>query len=114
MVAEIDGVRKLLIVALPNGVINKIEPRYDPKGLVTKDTYLEESFYTYPYRDYDESTSSSDYSNTQSANEIKDYYVTNFNGNFDSDGYLYYNYLGYNFKVIFGSTHFVIKYNGRA
>lgn len=114
MVAEIDGVRKLLIVALPNGVINKIEPRYDPKGLVTKDTYLEESFYTYPYRDYDESTSSSDYSNTQSVNEIKDYYVTNFNGYFDSDGYLYYNYLGYNFKVIFGSTHFVIKYNGRA
>ena len=114
MVVEMDGVRRILIVALPNGVINKVEPRYDPKGLTTKDTYLNESFYTYPYSDYDESQSTKDYDNTQSVNSIKDYYITYFNGYLDSDGYLYYSYLGYSFKVKFLSTHFIIQYNGKA
>ena len=112
MVVDLDGARRILIVALPNGVINKVEPRYDPNGLVTKDTYLDESFYTYPYSDYNEDEPSG-YDNTESVNSIKDYYITNFNGYLDSENHLFYYYLGYKFQVTFGKTHFVIKFIGK-
>ena len=112
MVTEVDGERIILIVALPNQVINKIEPRYDASGLVNKDAYLNESFYTYPYSDYDESNPTG-YNNTNSVEKIKDYYINNLGGILIDDD-LYYSYLGYDFKVVFGSTHFVISCVGKS
>lgn len=110
MVTEINGERKIVIVALPNQVINKIEPRYDPSGLVSKDAYLNESFYTYPYSDYDEDNPKG-YDNSKSVKSIKDYYINNLGGSIVDDDVIY-SYLGYDFKVTFGSTHFVISFIG--
>lgn len=104
--------RKILIVALPNKVINKIEPRYDVKGLMTKDTYLDSSYYTYPYPDYDEETSSSDYDPSDSINNIKNYYIERYNGRYEGEDFVY-TYLGYDFKVEFYNTNFVITFIAR-
>lgn len=109
VVNDKNGERKILIVALPNKVINKIEPRYDVKGLMTKDTYLDSSYYTYPYPDFDEETSSSDYDATESIENIKNYYIDKFNGRYEGEDFVY-TYLGYDFKVEFLKTHFVITY----
>ncbi len=113
MVVDLNGARRILIVALPNGVINKVEPRYDPKGLTSKDVYLEDSFYTYPYSDYNEDEPKG-YDNSNSVALIRDYYIDNFNGHLDSEGHLYYTYLGYDFMVTFGDTHFKISFIGES
>ena len=109
VVNDKNGERKILIVALPNKVINKIEPRYDLKGLMTKDTYLDSSYYTYPYPDFDEETSSSDYDATESIENIKNYYIDKFNGRYEGEDFVY-TYLGYDFKVTFEKTSFIITY----
>lgn len=114
MVIEENGERKIIIVALPNAVINKVEPRYDPSGLIKKDAYLEESFYTYPYSDYDENYPADKYDNKKAVASIKDYYVNNLGGSVDENNHVLYSYLGYDFKVTFGSTHFVITCLGKS
>lgn len=109
VVEELNGEKKILIVALPNAVINKIETRYDVEGLMTKDTYLDSSYYTYPYPDYDSETSGSDYDATNSINSIKEYYTKFYNGRIENDEFVY-TYLGYDFKVTFEKTSFIITY----
>lgn len=109
VVKDKNGEKKILIVALPNGVINKIETRLDVEGLMEKDTYLDSSWYTYPYADYDEETSGKNYDNSASVASIKEYYINNFNGYMEDDK-LIYSYLGYDFSVEFNKTHFTITY----
>ena len=101
--------KSVLIVALPNAIINKIETRYEPSGLLEKDEYLDSSYYTYEYADYDVQTSGSKYDNTSQVIAIKDYYKQNFNGR-EIEGQFYYDYLGYLFQVTFQKTDFTITY----
>ncbi|MDD2492359.1 MAG: hypothetical protein RBR48_02075 [Bacilli bacterium] len=104
-----DHTKSILIIALPNAIINKIETRYEPSGLLEKDEYLDPSYYTYEYADYDVQTSGSKYDNSSQVVAIKAYYEQNFNGR-EIDGLFYYDYLGYTFKVTFQKTNFTITY----
>lgn len=111
IVKNADNSKSILIVALPNAVINKIETRYEPEGLLEKDDYLEESYYTYEYPDYNIETSGKNYDATGQIAAIKAYYSDNFNGQ-EIGGVFYYDYLGEKFSVTFYKTDFVIKYIG--
>ena len=105
----VDENKKILIVALPNATINKIEPRLDVNGLMKKDSYLDSSYYTYPYSDYDSELSGKDYDNSKIVSSIKDYYIKFYNGYMENDK-LIYTYLGYTFSVEFNKTTFTISY----
>lgn len=109
VVKDSDGNKKILIVALPNATINKIEPRLDVNGLMKKDSYLDSSYYTYPYSDYDSELSGKDYDNSEIVSSIKDYYTKFYNGYMENDK-LIYTYLGYTFSVEFNKTTFTISY----
>ena len=101
--------KTILIIALPNAIINKIETRYNPSGLIEKDEYLDSSYYTYEYADYDAKTSGSQYDNSTQVAAIKTYYEQNFNGR-EIKNIFYYDYLGYTFSVSFQKTNFTITY----
>ncbi len=101
--------KTILIIALPNAIINKIETRYEPSGLLEKDEYLDSSYYTYEYANYDSQTSGSQYDNSTQVEAIKAYYEQNFNGR-EIENIFYYDYLGYTFKVSFQKTNFTITY----
>lgn len=104
-----DNTKSILIIALPNAIINKIETRYEPTGLLEKDDYLDAKYYTYEYSDYDVETSGSKYDNAVQVALTKAYYKENFNGR-EVDDTFYYDYLGYTFKVTFQKTNFTITY----
>lgn len=109
VVKDSNGDKKILIVALPNGVINKIETRYEPSGLLENDDFLSETYYTYEYSNYDSLTSSKDYSNVEEINSIKEYYINNFNGRYENEMFLY-DYLNYTFSIEFLDTTFIIRF----
>lgn len=104
-----DKTKSVLIIALPNAIINKIETRYEPSGLLEKDEYLDAKYYTYEYSDYDVETSGSKYDNTAQVALIKAYYKENFNGREVADTF-FYDYLGYTFAVTFQKNDFTITY----
>lgn len=109
VVKDSEGNKKILIVALPNGTINKIETRLNVEGLIEKDSYLDSSYYTYPYSDYDAELSGKDYDNTRIVSSIKEYYISHYDG-YMEDETLFYTYLGYKFSVTFNKTTFTITY----
>lgn len=109
VVKDSNGDKKILIVALPNGVINKVETRYEPSGLLEKDDFLSETYYTYEYSNYDSLTSGKDYSNVEEVKSIKEYYINNFNGRYENEMFLY-DYLNYTFSIEFLDTTFIIRF----
>lgn len=99
MVIKQGEEKKFVFLALPNAVFTKFDTTTKTiKDLLSKDKFLEAEWYTYEYvNSYEE-----DYQN------YLNYYIDNFNGRYINDDFVY-TYLGYDFKVVFNESNFIIS-----
>lgn len=109
VVQNSDQTKNILIIPLPNGVINTIETRYEAAGLIKNDDFLKESYYTYEYADYNKADTSAKYDNTNAVASMREYYNTNYKGR-EVDGKYMFTYLGFDFMIEFGNKEFIIRY----
>lgn len=107
------GVKKLLILPLPNGVMYTVGTQLSLVNIISKDKddkYLNDTAYrSFPYINYSDEPNAPKIDLNAEIALIKDYYNNNFSGYVENDDY-YFIYLNKVFKVIFNQTSFTLEY----
>lgn len=93
--------KNLLLLALPTYTRYSVGPQLKVENVMEKDTYLDESFYLFSYREDIEAT-------TDKIAYIIDYYTIYHQGYVDEEK-LYFTYLGVDFEIEFLETNFSIR-----
>ena len=99
MVVDDNGIRKIVLLTLPNMVSYTINPDQKLASLLTKDTYLDSSFYTFEY--FDDGNDKVEY--------VLDYYK-DYNLSKISDNVYNFVYLNSEFKLMLNENSFVIEW----
>jgi len=103
MVINDNGTRKITLLTLPNRIQFKINPDQKLSGLLSKDTYLDESFYTFEYYN-DENNESYD-----KVQYVLDYYQ-DYNLEKQEDNRYTFQYLNNLYQLKIQENNFVITW----
>lgn len=105
MVAEIDGTKELLLLALPSRIAFQVGPQLKLDNLMRRSDYLQDTKYSFGYR------SDQDTIEAQQ-NYVKAYYIDNHQGNMQGD-MLHFHYLDVEYAVEFFDNVFTIHFVGK-